>query len=1064
MKRAVAILTMVVLAALTMSGCDLLFGPTGGQDYQLTFNGNGHTSGTVPSGGRFSAGTTTYLAAQGSMLRSGYTFDGWNTEQNGTGDNYQAGAPFIMPNRAVTLYAKWVADMVSIIFHANDGSDPEALETQNVIAGQAVFLQANTFIRSGYSFMGWATSPAGALAYGNGVQYLMGSSEVHLYAVWYATGSVTEYTVTFNENGGTGTMDVQSITEGISETLTLNTFTRTGYRFKGWAPTSTATTATYPDGGSYTMANANATLYAVWELISSELQEFTVTFNANGGTGTMASQVFTEGEPEQLASNLFQKTGSEFLYWALVASSTTKAYDNGATIILNGNLVLYAVWQDLSAEQYTVTFNKNDGSGTTSTQLIDNGVSTALTANTFTRTGYSFLGWTTVPSSSTVVYTNGATVTRTSNLALYAVWEILPSEAQQDVDAGVALLKLDPPDFNSARTMFLSAVTKDPTYAPALMWSSLLNLAAISVDTSMVSMMGTYFGVSGYPTTMNTLFTSNDWMMEVEGGYWEEGYWDQDWIDGYWVEGHYEDGYWEGHWEYVYDENDNLIDSYWVNDNWVAEPYWVDEYYVDGYWDSNWIDDVWIDEIWTFPTIAIPEAIKTYHEGVEGVTTMDEWRDSLIFNIATNNSTGFNALADAVTTLLDDGLSGVLSALEGISGDATIAIPASLLGMGEDIVIGKAELQLETAALYGLKSSIHMGKSISLSLPLQDYYAAFNPIDNPELYTDELDPESHFNYEAFMAQLATLDTPFESGFLMPRADAATALDLAKTATLASLDNIGSAMTAVSSRLSTAPFTVRPGSFLFDEPGYEPDWTDEVKPSMQFTRNLAARMHAAISDNTLVFLPVGSPESYPESPMDYIREFANDANWPTESDLGIPANWAGTEVLPGSDFPTAIGLRPAAAFETPLFAISNLLDMDLDTGEPKFYKVDIDENDIITGFDGTAATALTVQGAPEILYALRIRDLTFNTSLALTEPEYTAVKAALVAAMLNVGMPENFDLDVLMTRSPTTGAVSLFVPLVPGDIAEGSFLGDSFWWALPDLVMSMMMPPVEEKPQ
>lgn len=559
--------------------------------------------------------------------------------------------------------------------------------------------------------------------------------------------------------------------------------------------------------------------------------------------------------------------------------------------------------------------------------------------------------------------------------------------AQADIDAGIDLLKQDPPDFTGARTMFLSAVSKDPTYAPALMWSSLLNLAAISVDTNMATMMSTYFGISGYPTNMNTLFTSDSWMMVVDGGYWDGGYYD-DW------------------------------------------GYWVDEY--------------WVEDSWTLPTITIPGFIKTYHDGEPGVTTMDEWRDSLIYNIATRNSTGFNALADSVTTLLDSGLSGVLSALNSVPTTASIAIPGSLFGEEADIVIGKAELQLEAATLYNLKSSIHMGKSISLSLPLQQYYNAFNPIDNSELYEDG------FDMVAFMTKLKTLDTPFESGFLMPRADAATSLAAAKAATLTGLQNMSSALTALSNRTSVQAFTIRPDSFLFDSE-YGPDWVTEIKPSLQFASNMASKTYAAISNNSILYVPVGSPESYPEGPMDFISEFAIITNWPTSSDLGTPGNW-----IDGTDFPTAIALRPSAAYETPLFAISNLLDMDMTTGEPKFYKVNWDmDTGALLSINSTAETSSNVQDDEDVFYALKIKDLTLTTSLVLSSEEYLAIKALFVAALIDMEMDGFFDLDKLMTRA-SSGAVSLFIPLVPGDIVYDSLKGvSSFWWAIPELAMGMM---------
>jgi prepilin-type N-terminal cleavage/methylation domain-containing protein/uncharacterized repeat protein (TIGR02543 family) len=83
-----------------------------------------------------------------------------------------------------------------------------------------------------------------------------------------ADGSIgnVEYTVTFDANGGTGSMSDQAITEGASANLTSNTLTRTSYTFAGWA-TSAGGAVVYADQASYTMGGASVTLYAKWTVV-----------------------------------------------------------------------------------------------------------------------------------------------------------------------------------------------------------------------------------------------------------------------------------------------------------------------------------------------------------------------------------------------------------------------------------------------------------------------------------------------------------------------------------------------------------------------------------------------------------------------------------------------------------------------------------------------------------------------------------------------------------------------------------------------------------------------------
>ena len=80
----------------------------------------------------------------------------------------------------------------------------------------------------------------------------------------YVTVDSKTYTVTFDANGGTGAPASQTKTHGTTLTLSTAKPTRTGYTFLGWSTSSTATSATYSSGGSFT-ANANTTLYAVWQ-------------------------------------------------------------------------------------------------------------------------------------------------------------------------------------------------------------------------------------------------------------------------------------------------------------------------------------------------------------------------------------------------------------------------------------------------------------------------------------------------------------------------------------------------------------------------------------------------------------------------------------------------------------------------------------------------------------------------------------------------------------------------------------------------------------------------------
>ena len=87
---------------------------------------------------------------------------------------------------------------------------------------------------------------------------------------------------------------------------------------------------------------------------SSGTAKYTVTFNANGGSGSMSSQTFTAGVAQALSANAFTKDGYKFLGWSENSSATTATYDDKQSITISANKALYAVWTEAGNYKYTV--------------------------------------------------------------------------------------------------------------------------------------------------------------------------------------------------------------------------------------------------------------------------------------------------------------------------------------------------------------------------------------------------------------------------------------------------------------------------------------------------------------------------------------------------------------------------------------------------------------------------------------------------------------------------------------------------------------------------------------
>lgn len=172
----------------------------------------------------------------------------------------------------------------------------------------------------------------------------------------------TSYTIKYNANGGTGAPGSQTKWKDQKLTLSSTKPTRTGYTFLGWSTSSTATSATYSAGGSYTN-NSAATLYAVWKA-----NTYTVTYNANGGTGAPASQTKTYGVTLTLSSTKPTRTNYTFKGWGTSAAATTVTYASGASYTQNAGITLYAIWE-LSYTKPTISgfsLNRSNSSGTAS--------------------------------------------------------------------------------------------------------------------------------------------------------------------------------------------------------------------------------------------------------------------------------------------------------------------------------------------------------------------------------------------------------------------------------------------------------------------------------------------------------------------------------------------------------------------------------------------------------------------------------------------------------------------------------------------------------------------------
>ena len=315
--------------------------------YTVSYDANGGTG--APGRQTKTYGVTLTLTTI-QPARKNYLFLGWSKDRNATSASYSAGGSYT-DNTDVTLYAVWQynPETYTIRYDANGGTGAPASQTKTY--GVPLTLSAVKPTRAGYEFLGWATSKnATASEYAPGERYTDEAS-VTLYADWRYIPKI--YEVKYDANGGGNTPASQTKTEDVTLILTSTIPTRYGYTFRGWATSSSTTSATYQAGGSYT-ANESVTLYAVWEI-----NTYTVSFDANGGTNAPNPQKKTHGQNLILTVAIPTRPNHVFLGWATDSSATSIAYAPGATYTAEEDVTLYAVWQernyDFSVSDLTVT-------------------------------------------------------------------------------------------------------------------------------------------------------------------------------------------------------------------------------------------------------------------------------------------------------------------------------------------------------------------------------------------------------------------------------------------------------------------------------------------------------------------------------------------------------------------------------------------------------------------------------------------------------------------------------------------------------------------------------------
>ena len=317
---------------------------------KITYNGNGKTSGTVPSAQSDKLYNTSVTLSSNNLTKTGYTHTGWNTEADGRGTHYDKGESITVTETNLTLYAEWTPTTTTITLSKNAQGGSTVTGAASVTATYDAALPSFTALSStnDYALTGyWTSASAGTKiinANGTLVPNVTISTTPYTGAdgIWKYTGSTLtlhaqwslDRTLTYDGNGATsGSVPAAatSYSNGTSVTVLGNTgsFVKTGYTFTGWNTAADGNGTAKVAGNSITM-DANYTLFAQW---SENKSSVSIAASPSGaGTFSPASPVLAgvDTKPNVTATAV---PGYKFSSWAITGGATISSTSTNPTTV-----------------------------------------------------------------------------------------------------------------------------------------------------------------------------------------------------------------------------------------------------------------------------------------------------------------------------------------------------------------------------------------------------------------------------------------------------------------------------------------------------------------------------------------------------------------------------------------------------------------------------------------------------------------------------------------------------------------------------------------------------------
>ncbi len=318
--------------------------------YKIVFFNGGLKDKTVDVKYQQDISNQDYTPTTPPVGKTDHTFSGWYVDEECTSQFVFEGET--MPAHNITLYAGWDGRDYTVTAHGK--SDHAEIVEKGDTVSPDQFASVIPDVGEGETFMGWTEQQGSTRLFNFATQI---TRDIHLYPV-IMDGKT--YTLTYNSNGGTGTVptDSNKYAKGTyAQVVSGSGLTREGMIFLGWSTDQNAVSPAYYPGGSVKI-NDNTTLYAVW---GTPTGKAAITYHSNFGNDEtrkseekpINSLITVEGY-----GNLYlpSRTGYEFTGWNTASGGSGTAYAAGATARLTaGGNDLYAQWK-AKTYNYTVEY------------------------------------------------------------------------------------------------------------------------------------------------------------------------------------------------------------------------------------------------------------------------------------------------------------------------------------------------------------------------------------------------------------------------------------------------------------------------------------------------------------------------------------------------------------------------------------------------------------------------------------------------------------------------------------------------------------------------------------